>query len=184
MKRILSLSRQKNAAPQLFGAANLITLFRMVCSIEMLFVRAFSVEFYGLYLVAGISDMLDGFVARKTKTTSEFGAKLDSIADVTMVMVCTFLILPRLQIPLWVWVWMGIIAGIKGINLISGIVLHKKIVLPHTLANKLTGLLLFLFPLFVGWVEAEYLALPLCAVASFAAIQEGYAIGKFAQKGS
>jgi CDP-diacylglycerol--serine O-phosphatidyltransferase len=35
-----------------------------------------------LLVAAGVFDALDGFVARLTKTTSEFGMQLDSIADV------------------------------------------------------------------------------------------------------
>lgn len=51
--------------------ADIITVFPMVCSVVLLPVPTFSAGFYVLYITAGISDMLDGFVARKTKTASE-----------------------------------------------------------------------------------------------------------------
>lgn len=158
--------------------ANTITVFRILCSIALLFVSGFSVEFNVLYIAAGISDILDGFVARKTNTTSEFGAKLDSAADVVFAVVCLIKILPCLQIPLWLWIWIAMIACIKAFNFASGIILHKKIMMLHTVANKLTGLLLFLTPLFMRWIAFGYLAVPLCVIATFAAIQEGYCIRK------
>lgn len=158
--------------------ANLITIIRMICSIILLFVPNFSAGFYAIYITAGMSDMLDGFVARKTKTTSEFGAKLDSIADIMFVAVCLIKMLPCLQIQLWLWIWIAVIAGIKLANIIAGIVVQKKIVMLHTIANKFAGLLLFVTPLFLRWISFVYLAIPLCVIATFAAIQEGHYIGK------
>ena len=48
--------------------ANIITGIRIVCSIALLFCPVFSPAFYALYLTAGVSDMIDGTVARKTGT--------------------------------------------------------------------------------------------------------------------
>ena len=61
--------------------ANIITGIRILCSIALLFFPAFSPSFYALYIAAGVSDMIDGTVARKTGTASEFGSKLDTAAD-------------------------------------------------------------------------------------------------------
>lgn len=61
------------------GLANLITGTRILCSAALLFCPAFSAPFYVLYLMAGLTDMVDGAVARKTGTVSTFGAKLDMI---------------------------------------------------------------------------------------------------------
>ena len=61
--------------------ANAITIFRMAASIVLLFCPVFSPIFYALYLIAGLSDMVDGIIARKTNSVSEFGSKFDSIAD-------------------------------------------------------------------------------------------------------
>lgn len=158
--------------------ADIITVFRMVCSFVLLPVPTFSVVFYVLYITAGISDMLDGFVARKTKTASESGAKLDSAADLIFAAVCLVKILPRLQIQLWLWIWIAVIVIIKLVNIISGTVLQKKIIMLHTVANKITGLLLFVMPLFVSRVALVYLAVPVCAAATFAAVQEGHYIRK------
>ena len=71
---------------------------------------------------------------------------------------------------------MGLIALLRLVNILSGFVRRKKLVLLHTRANKLTGALLFLLPLSLGFLNIAYIAVPLCALASFAAIQEGHFI--------
>ena len=53
--------------------ANIITGIRIVLSVALLFCPALSPMFYALYIAAGFSDMIDGAVARKTGTVSEFG---------------------------------------------------------------------------------------------------------------
>ena len=153
--------------------ANLITSCRILLSLLLLFFPALSPGFYGLYLAAGLSDMLDGFVARRTNSTSPLGAKLDSMADVVFLAVCLVKLLPVLTLPVWLWVWVGLIALLRLVNILSGFVWRKKLVLLHTRANKLTGALLFLLPLSLGFLNIAYTAVPLCALASFAAIQEG-----------
>lgn len=120
--------------------------------------------------------MVDGYVARKTNSVSELGARLDTIADFVFVVVCLIKLLPVLTIPSWLWIWIGIIAFIKIINVISGFVVQKKFVAIHSIANKITGLLLFVFPLTVSFIELKYSAFFVCIFATFAAIQEGHFI--------
>ena len=156
--------------------ANLITSCRILLSLLLLFFPALSPGFYGLYLAAGLSDMLDGFVARRTNSASPLGAKLDSMADLVFLAVCLIKLLPVLALPVWLWVWVGLIALLRLVNVVSGFVRRKKLVLLHTRANKLTGALLFLLPLSLGFLDISCTAVPLCALASFAAIQEGHFI--------
>ena len=156
--------------------ANYITFFRILCSIVMLFFPAFSTAFYALYITAGVSDMIDGWVARRTLTTSELGAKLDTIADIVFVVVCLAKLLPVLNIPVWLWVWIGVIALIKIINVISGFIVQKRFISVHSTMNKVTGLLLFVFPLTLSLIDLKYSAAVVCIFATFAAIQEGHFI--------
>ena len=99
--------------------ANIITSIRIICGIALLFSPAISLVFYVLYIVAGFTDMIDGTVARKTNTASEFGSKLDTIADFIFVVACLIKLLPVMDIPVWLYAWIGIIALIKIINAIS-----------------------------------------------------------------
>ena len=156
--------------------ANIITIIRILCSIAILFCSVFSPAFYALYITAGVSDMVDGWVARRTHTASELGAKLDTIADIVFVIVCLVKLLPVLDIPNWLYIWIGVIALIKIINIISGFVVQKQFVSIHSMMNKVTGFLLFVFPLTISFINLKYSAAVVCAFATFAAIQEGHFI--------
>ena len=67
--------------------ANIITCFRILCSIMLVFFPISSVQFLITYMLCGLTDVMDGIVARKTNTVSDFGAKLDTGADF---MIATF----------------------------------------------------------------------------------------------
>ena len=156
--------------------ANTITIFRIAVSIVLLFCPVFSPAFYVFYIAAGLSDMLDGFVARKTDTVSRLGARLDTVADFVLVVVCLIKLLPVLRIPAWQYGWIGIIAFIKVVNVVSGFAIQKRFVAVHSVMNKATGALLFLLPLTIPAVPLKYAAIVVCAAATFAAIQEGHLI--------
>ena len=156
--------------------ANTITFFRMAAGIVLLLCPVFSPVFYVFYIAAGLSDMLDGFVARKTDTVSELGARLDTMADFVLVVVCLIKLLPILRIPAWLYGWIGIIALIKVMNIISGFAVQKRFVPVHSVMNKVAGAQLFLLPLTTPAVPLKYSVIVVCAVATFAAIQEGHFI--------
>ena len=153
--------------------ANILTGFRIFASALLLFFPAFSLEFYIIYLLCGFSDMIDGTVARKTNNTSEFGSKLDTVADITFVVTSLIKILPIIHIPLWLWIWGIVIAIIKIDNIIRGYISEKQFIAPHTMMNKITGLLLFLLPLTLSFIEVKYSCIAVCSVSTFAAIHEG-----------
>ncbi|MBR4168223.1 MAG: CDP-alcohol phosphatidyltransferase family protein [Lachnospiraceae bacterium] len=154
--------------------ANIITCLRIICSIVLLFCPVFSPAFYVLYITAGVSDMVDGAVARKTGTASAFGSKLDTAADIVFVASCLIKLIPAICVPAWLFIWIIVIAVIKAATLIIGYVMRKELVALHTLMNKVTGILLFALPLTLPVIDLKYSGVIVSAVASFAAIQEGY----------
>ena len=156
--------------------ANFITIVRIICSIALLFCPVFSPAFYAFYITAGISDMADGAVARKTGTVSEPGSKLDTAADFVLVVVCLIKLIPVIHAPIWLIIWIIVIATIKAVNLISGYIMRKEIVALHTVMNKVTGILLFALPLTISFIDLKYSGAFVCAAATFAAIQEGHLI--------
>ena len=156
--------------------ANVITGLRILVSVAFLFCPVFSPIFYVMYLIAGLSDMADGIIARKTNSVSEFGSRFDSIADFVFVAVCLIKILPVMDIPIWLYVWTAVIALIKIINIISGYVMQKRYAALHTTMNKVTGMMLFMLPLTLIIVPLEYLGISICSVATVAAVQEGHFI--------
>ena len=121
--------------------------------------------------------MADGFVARKTHTESAFGAKLDSIADFVFVFTALIRILPVISVPMWIIIWIGLITIIKIANILLGYICQRKLIVLHTIANKMTGLMLFILPLFFDFCNITYAAVPVCILATFAALQEGFYIG-------
>lgn len=158
--------------------ANIITSIRIICSIVLLSVTPFSIFFYTFYLIAGLSDMIDGTVARKTGKTSEFGSKFDSIADFIFVAVCLIKLIPVLNIEKWLYVWIVLISVIKAVNLIIGLKKYNRIVFVHSILNKITGLLVFILPLTIRLFELRYMATIICIIATVAAVYEGHLIRK------
>lgn len=156
--------------------ANIITGIRILCAIALLFCRPHSTAFYVLYISAGITDMMDGAVARKTKTSSEFGARLDTAADFIFVVVCLIKLFPTLDIPVWLSIWTAVIALVKVSNIVSGYVMRKGFVAVHSGMNKVTGILLFFLPLTLRVIDLRYSGAVTCAAATLAAVQEGHFI--------
>ncbi len=156
--------------------ANALTITRIGLSLVLLVPSALSPTFLVLYAIAGATDMLDGLVARKTNTASDLGARLDSIADLVFALACLVKILPAIAIPMWLWVWVTLIAVVKLANVVSGYVMEKSLVMPHTTANKVAGFVVYFVPLALPFVDVTILAIPACTVATFAAIQEGHLI--------
>ena len=154
--------------------ANILTGLRIFGSILLLFFPAFSLAFYVTYILCGFSDMIDGTIARKTNSTSEFGSQLDTIADLIFVAASLFKLLPATHIPGWLWIWGGVIAVIKVSNMIWGYVTKKQFISMHTIMNKVTGFLLFLLPLTISGTEWKYIAIAVCSIAMASAIQEGF----------
>ena len=156
--------------------ANIITLCRILGSIGLLFCPVFSACFYGLYLFCGLTDMVDGTIARKTGAVSEFGSSLDTVADFLFVISSFVKLVPVIRIPVWIWVWAAVIGLAKLVNLVWGFTQQKQIPALHTIANKATGLCLFLLPLTMPFADLQYTAPMVCIIATIAAIQERYYI--------
>lgn len=56
---------------------NMITLSRILAAVIMVLVEPFSIPFWVLYIYAGVSDMIDGTIARISNHQSALGARLD-----------------------------------------------------------------------------------------------------------
>ena len=159
---------------------NIITILRFVGAACLLLCDTAGAAFWVIYGLCGVSDMLDGYLARRLHAESKTGAVLDSLADIGFVVCCAMLLLPVLQIPTWLWIWAGLIVVIKIINQISALVVHKRPCFPHTKANKLTGFLLFVAVPMAFWSIVPIVIV--AGVATYAAIEEGHLI-RFAKTG-
>ena len=125
---------------------NIITLLRIAGSMGLLFCDVMGVAIWIIYALCGISDIVDGWLARKLTCVTKKGALLDSLADICFVACCAWKLLPILELPQCLWLWAGVIVVIKVVNQLSALVMHGSCYFPHTLANKITGFLLFAMP--------------------------------------
>lgn len=147
---------------------NSITVLRIIGTAALLAIDPLSAAFYIVYTISGFSDILDGWIARATHTTSEWGSRLDSIADLLLYAVMIIRVFPELWKRLAVWIWY-VLAAVLLLRLISyGYVAirHRRFSAMHTYGNKVTGLLAFLVPYFLLLKNAT----PACGVVVIVAL--------------
>ncbi len=124
---------------------NSLTALRFFGGIALIFLPLPGKAFLIVYLICGLTDLLDGFLARRLKTASAFGAKLDSVADLTFYIVALIRMLPclRRRLPGWFWYIVGILLALRLTSyLVAAFRLHRFAAV-HTIANKATGALVF-----------------------------------------
>lgn len=127
---------------------NLITMIRIIGSICLLFVRPLSDAFYIIYTVSGLSDAVDGFIARKTHSVSELGSKLDSVADLAFYIVMILRILPILldKLPFWIWYIVLTVVMLRIASYAVAAIRFRRFASLHTLLNKAATLMIFFVP--------------------------------------
>jgi CDP-diacylglycerol--glycerol-3-phosphate 3-phosphatidyltransferase len=151
---------------------NMLTGLRIVGAALLLFVEPLSALFFVIYIFCGLSDMFDGFLARKTNSTTTFGAVFDTVADFALMAVLLFVLLPIIHLALWAELWVAAIAVVKCASLVTGAVKFRSLAFLHTYLNKATGALLFAFPLLLRFAGITFTAVLLCAAATLAATEE------------
>ena len=156
--------------------ANSLTILRIIFSPLLLFLPPLSLAFDTLYILLGLTDILDGFIARKTKTTSKLGSILDSIGDIVFCASSFIAIYPTLELNAYISLFIAIIFMLRVVNIIVGYIKEKKLILLHTIPNKATGFLLYLFPLTLNFISHDLSATVIAGVALYASIGEGYLI--------
>ena len=152
---------------------DLLSMSRIALCLPLLLVDTMTVPFWTLYLIAGLTDMLDGFLARRWGVESKFGARLDSLADFVFVLAVGYKLFPWLKLPTALWILIGIIALVKVSNAVNSYVVKHRIQFQHTKANKLTGFLLFIGMMAIGQSYFVPVAWVIACIALFTAIHEG-----------
>ena len=152
--------------------ANIITSIRGFLSIILLFIKKYSLLFFILYTICGLTDILDGYVARKTKTESNFGAKLDTISDL-LFSITMFVIMSDILLSDIVYIiFISVILLIRILSIIITLKKYNKFAILHTYSNKLTGLLLFPIPYYICMNNANILIYITVIIALFSSIEE------------
>lgn len=153
---------------------DVITSIRIVCSVAMLFVPELSVSFFVIYISAGFSDVFDGYVSRRFRCASEFGSVFDTFADLCFFIATLVVLFKYVDVPIWLFTWVVALFFMKESTLITGFVLFRKIVVKHTTLNRITGLMFFMLPFAIGFMDFTICAAIVTVVATMAVIQEMY----------
>lgn len=129
---------------------NAITCMRILGAIALLFVPTFKTLFYVIFIFCGITDVLDGFLARKFGTSSKLGSKLDSIADLMFYSVMVLKLLPVMceKMPIGVWGMLLAAILIRVSIYIVAAIKFSRFASSHTYFNKASGMFAFLAPFF------------------------------------
>ena len=151
--------------------ANYISIVRILLVFTLFLTEPLSIEFFVIYVVCGLSDIFDGYIARKTQT-SKLGEKLDSAADLIMLAVLFIILYRFLNLPVQIFAWIIIIVIIRGASIITVFIKYKTFAILHTFGNKVTGFILFLFPLMLKIFNSNTPMYVLCVIASISAIEE------------
>ena len=144
----------------------------MVLAFSLLLIKPLSILFFVVYALCGISDILDGYIARKTNTSSKPGEILDSIADLIFIAIVLIIFIPLLTWEPWMLCWVGVIAFIRFLSLGIGLVKYHTLPFLHTWANKAAGMVLFCFPLLYNTTGLTVTAFIVCCIASLSAFEE------------
>jgi CDP-diacylglycerol--glycerol-3-phosphate 3-phosphatidyltransferase len=151
---------------------NFLTLLRILGASALLFLPPLKPAFFAVYAFCGLSDILDGILARRWNASTPAGALLDSIADFILVAVLLYVFIPYYSWPGWILVWIASIALVRISALIVCRIRFRKFAFLHTVSNKVTGLALFCFPFFLWLFELNVSVFLLCGIASFSALEE------------
>lgn len=158
--------------------ANYISVSRIIMSTLILSTKAFSILFFIIYSYCGLSDIADGFLARKYNSESKLGEKMDSLADIVFVLASMIKIIPTLNLSKEILIWVTVIVTIKLFSIVYGFIHYKEIIFLHTTVNKIIGFVLFITLFLMPKISSIIIYIPLCVFATFAAILECYHIIK------
>lgn len=153
---------------------NFITSLRIIGALIMMFTTIGTVEFYVIYTFCGITDVLDGFVARMTGKTSEFGSKLDSLADLLFYGTMLVKLLPRMfsAMPNAIPVMVASLLVLRICSYLIAAFRYKKFASLHTYMNKLSGFFCFMMPYMIDIVPENIVYCVVYAIAVAAGLEE------------
>ena len=154
--------------------ADIITGLRICGTIALLFIVPLSLEFYIVYTLTGLTDVLDGWAARKSGTASDFGARLDSAADLLFYAMMLIRLLPVLygKLPHMIWWFVGAVLFLRICAYITAAVRFHRFASLHTYLNKITGFAVFLVPYILALPCYTVCCFAVCAIGALSSAEE------------
>ena len=166
--------KTQNKIRDFLTAPNVCTLVRIAGAAGLLLVRPLSAAFFALYTISGVSDALDGFLARRLRLASELGARLDSAADLLFYAVMLLRLSPVMwgRLPRWIW-WLAAAALLLRLcSYLAAAFRYRRFASMHTLLNKLTGIMVFAIPYIMLWRGAAWCCAAVCVTGALASGEE------------
>lgn len=137
-----------------------------------MYIKPFSIAFWICYFLGGLSDLLDGFVARTLNQQSAKGAKIDSIADFVFAVSIFIIVLKHIFLPGWLWRFISLILVTRIITFSVGFYKYRTFSSLHTYFNKASGLLIFMFPLLYIILKLDVAGTIVCIISFVASVEE------------
>lgn len=128
----------KHESDRFWTLSNVVSLVRLILTIPIVMALLHDSMWtaFGISIVAAFTDWLDGFVARATRTVSEWGKIIDPVADKVVVGAVVILLVVKGLLPLW---FVVIVLSRDIIIVLCGMYLrrHTSVVPPSLLSGKL-----------------------------------------------
>ncbi len=153
---------------------DILSLSRVVGAVLLLFTTPLSLLFLAVYGYCCITDVLDGFLARRSRSENRQGQILDSTADIVLTVCLLACLIPFLPWEGWMITWIAIIAVIRIISLGIGSMRFGQIALLHTYGNKLSAFLRYLAPFLLAFVDLTPMMIVLCTITTLTSLEDLY----------
>jgi CDP-diacylglycerol--glycerol-3-phosphate 3-phosphatidyltransferase len=130
---------------------NALSISRFILALSLFLFEPFSVMFIAVYVVAVLTDAMDGLLARRLGAQTKLGDGLDTFADFALVGITLIRIVPVMNFDgLSIAIIISIFA-LKGLALIVSYVKFKQVISLTTYFSKLLAVVAFMFP-FLYWL--------------------------------
>lgn len=161
---------------------NLLTISRIIIAVVIMFIEPYSVAFYVIYAFCGVSDSIDGTLARALKTSGRLGETLDTIGDALLTYTTTHMVAMYARTVDHLSCWQGMVIAIclvfasRVFGALVTLIRFKKFALLHTIGNKVGMFIFYLYPFMYKALRdvggAGYGLYAICALCVLAGIEE------------
>ena len=145
---------------------NILSLSRIPLSIVLMFLARERGFFLAVYAVVGLTDMLDGRLARRFGWQSELGSKFDGLADAFWIfsMMATVFLVLKIKFALYVYIAFAVILAVRIANLVFTRIKFKQWGALHSTLVRYSGLPLYLIAPYCVWMRKGPSALLMAAL--------------------
>lgn len=137
----------------------------------MLFFTSITNLFLSLYVICGLSDFVDGKLARHLDATSLLGSKLDTVGDILYYIALAKILFVQHQIPIWFYIWIG--ATVVLFIIAASISKYKfgKFYFIHSFFGKILGVSIFALPFISKMFSVSTGLMVVCSISTIASIE-------------